>query len=110
MSQTNAPGLEQLAPRSRRWHRRALAVVLLVAIAIAAVVTWVRVAHTIRHPEPVAVPKQPRVNALVWSRRVFVDAASFKRWLDAHDLSFAEWARQHPQALVVFRRRPARHR
>jgi hypothetical protein len=45
----------------------------------------------------------------VWSHRVFVDAASFKRWLDARDVSFAEWAKQHPRALVVFRR-AATHR
>ena len=110
MSQTTAPVLDQAALRRRRWHRSVLAAVLLAAIVVPAVATWLRVAHTIRHPHPVVVPKQPRVNALVWSRRVFVDAASFKRWLDAHDVSFAEWARQHPQALVVFHRRPARHR
>lgn len=83
---------------------------LITAIAVAAAGTWARVAQTMRHPEPVVVPKQPRVNALVWSHRVFVDAASFKRWLDAHDIPFAEWARQHPGALAVFHRRPVRHR
>lgn len=110
MGQTNAPVLDQLAPRSRRWHRRALAAALLAVIAIAAGLTWLRVAHTIRHPHPVKVTKQPHVNALVWSHRVFVDAASFKRWLDARDSSFAVWSRQHPGALAVFHRRPERHR
>lgn len=110
MGQTNAPVLDQFAPRSRRWHRRALAAALLAVIAIAAGLTWLRVAHTIRHPHPVKITRQPRVNALVWSHLVFVDAASFKRWLDARDSSFAVWSRQHPGALAVFHRRPLRHR
>jgi hypothetical protein len=87
-----------------------LLVAALVAVVAAAGGTWLKVATTMRNPKPVVVPKQPRVNALVWSHRVFVDAASFKRWLDARDVSFAEWAKQHPRALVVFRRAPAHRR
>lgn len=82
----------------------------LVLVMAAAGGTWLKVATTMRNPRPVVVPKQPRVNALVWSHRVFVDAASFKRWLDARDVSFAEWAKQHPRALVVFRRAPSHRR
>jgi hypothetical protein len=102
--------LGQVAPRSRRWHRRALAAVLLVVIASAALVTWLRVAHTIRHPHPVRVTKQPRVSALVWSGRVFVDAATFKRWLDARDVPYRTWARQHPHAVGILDRAHSLHR
>jgi len=110
VSQTNAPALNQAALRRGRLRGKALAAVLITAIAVAAFVTWLHVAHTIRHPHPVKVTRQPRVNALVWSHRVFVDAAFFKRWLDARDISFAAWSRQHPGAVAVFNRRPVRHR
>jgi hypothetical protein len=101
---------DPVAPgRAASWRKRVLLLVALVAVVAAAGGIWLKVATTMRHPEPVVVPKQPRVNALVWSHRVFVDAASFKRWLDARDVSFAEWAKQHPRALVVFRR-AATHR
>ena len=95
--------------RSASWRKRVLLLAALVAVVAAAGGTWLKVATTMRNPKPVVVAKQPRVNALVWSHRVFVDAASFKRWLDARDVSFAEWAKQHPRALVVFRR-AATHR
>jgi hypothetical protein len=90
--------------RAASWRKRVLLLAALVAVVAAAGGTWLKVATTMRNPKPVVVPKQPRVNALVWSHRVFVDAASFKRWLDARDVSFAEWAKQHPRALVVFHR------
>ena len=104
MSETTAPVLDQAALRRRRLHRRALAAVLLAAIVVAAVVTWLQVAHTIRHPHPVKITRQPRVSALVWSGRVFVDTATFKRWLDGRDLSYAEWARKHPRAVAILDR------
>jgi hypothetical protein len=104
VSETNAPVLDQLSPRSRRWHRRALAALLLAAIAVAAVLTWLRVAHVIRHPHPVKVTRQPRVSALVWSSRVFVDQATFKAWLGRRDVPYAEWARRHPRAVAILDR------
>ena len=104
MSQTTAPVLDQAALQRRRWRGRALAAVLISAIAIAAFVTWLQVAHTIRHPHPVRVTRQPRVSALVWSNRVFVDTATFKRWLDGRDVPYAEWARKHPRAVAILER------
>ena len=83
---------------------------LAAAVALAAAGIWLRIATTIHDAQPVPVPRQPRVNALVWSHRVFVDAATFKRWLDAHHVSFAAWERQHPRGLAVFHRRPTPHR
>lgn len=102
---------DPVAPgRAAFWRNRVLLLAAVVAVVAAAGGTWLKVATTMRHPAPVVVPKQPRVNALVWSHRVFVDAASFKRWLDARDVSFAEWAKNHPRALAVFHRAPSRHR
>ena len=105
MTPTDARVLDQIAPRApSRWHRKALAAALLVAVALAAVATWLRVAHTIRHPHPVRITRQPRVSALVWSGRVFVDAATFKRWLDARDVPYAQWAHTHPRAVMILER------
>jgi len=101
VSRTDASALDQFTPRSRRWQRRALAAALITAIAAAALVTWLRVAHVIRHPHPVTVTKQPRVSALVWSNRVFVDPATFKAWLDRRNVTYAEWARRHPRAVAI---------
>jgi hypothetical protein len=78
-----------------------LAGALLVAVALAAGATWLRVARTIDHPRPVKVSKQPKVVALAWSGRVFLDAASFKRWLAARHTSYAFWARRHPQGVAL---------
>jgi hypothetical protein len=93
-----------------RWSRKTLAAVLILAVAVAAAATWLKVARTIRHPEPVSITKQPRVNALAWSGRVFVDAASFKRWLEARDGSYAVWARRHPRAVAILERQHASRR
>ena len=102
---------DPVAPgRAASWRKRMLLLAALVAVVAAAGGTWLKVTTTMRNPKPVVVPKQPRVNALVWSHRVFVDAASFKRWLDARHLSFAEWSKQHPRALVVFHRALAHRR
>jgi hypothetical protein len=81
---------------------------VLVAAVLAAVATWFEVAKTMRDPDPVAVPKLPRVTGIVWSNRVFVDAATFRRWLAAHDASYTVWARNHPGALALLARRPRR--
>ena len=105
VSQAEARVLD-VAPGTRgRWPRRAVALIVLLAIALAAGMTWLRVARTIRHPHAITVTKQPHVNALAWSGRVFVDAASFKRWLEARDTSYAAWARQHPRARALLERR-----
>ena len=102
---TEAPVLDRIAPRAaRRWQRKALAAAVLLAVGIAAVATWFKVAHTIRHPHPVKITKQPRVSALVWSGRVFVDASTFKHWLDARDVPYAQWARAHPRAVAILER------
>jgi len=111
VSPSEAPVLDQIAPRApRRWHRKALAAALIAAIALAAVATWFRVAHTIRHPHPVKITRQPRVSALVWSGRVFVDAATFKQWLDGRDVQYAQWARTHPRAVAILERAHGLHR
>jgi hypothetical protein len=81
--------------------------VLVVAV-FAALVTWLEVAKTMRDPDPVAVPKLPRVTGIAWSNRVFVDAATFRRWLAAHNASYPVWARNHPGALAMLARRPRR--
>lgn len=100
-----------IAARMRApWPRRTVAAVVLLAVGLAAGLTWLKVARTIRHPDPVAASKQPRVTALAWSGRVFVDAASFKRWLEARDVAYAAWARQHPRAEAVLERTRARGR
>jgi hypothetical protein len=97
--------MHQIAPRApRRWHRRALAAALVLVIAVAAFATWLRVAHTIRHPHPVKITRQPRVSALVWSGRVFVDAATFKQWLNRRDVRYAQWARTHPRGVAILER------
>ncbi len=109
--ETDAPLLDQVTrARPRRWSRKLLAAALLVAIVAAAFVTWLRVAHIIRHPHPVKITKQPRVSALVWSGRVFVDPATFKRWLDARDVPYSQWARTHPRAVAILERAHVLHR
>jgi hypothetical protein len=74
---------------------------LLMATAVVAVVTWFEVAKILRNPDRVPPAKVPHLSGLVWSHRVFVDRLTFKRWLAAHDESFAVWVRQHPNALDV---------
>jgi hypothetical protein len=107
---TEAPVLDQIAPRApARWRRKTVAAALVVAVAVTALVTWLKVAHTIRHPHPVKVTKQPRVSALVWSGRVFVDPATFKRWLDARDVPYEQWARTHPHAVAILERAHGTH-
>lgn len=108
---TPALGADLIQHRApTRWSRKMIAAVLLLAVAVAAAATWLKVARTIRHPDPVSITKQPRVNALAWSGRVFVDAASFKRWLEARDGSYAEWARRHPRAVAILERQHASRR
>jgi hypothetical protein len=82
--------------------------VLLVATAFAAAATWLKVARTMRDADPVTAAKLPRVNGIVWSNRVFVDTATFRRWLAAHDESYTVWARNHPRALALLARRSRR--
>jgi hypothetical protein len=91
-----------------RWSRRTLAAVLLLAVGVAAVTTWLQVAKTMRDADPVPVPKVPRVTGVVWSNRVFVDAASLRRWLIARNKSYTVWARNHPRALALLARRSRR--
>jgi hypothetical protein len=81
---------------------------LLVAIALAAGATWLRVARTINHPRPVKISKQPKVTALAWSGRVFVDAATFKHWLAARNASYASWAHRHPRGVALLEHKRAR--
>jgi hypothetical protein len=111
VSRADARVLDQIAARAvARWHRRALAATLLLMIAVAAAVTWLSVARKISNPDPVAITKQPRVTALVWSGRVFVDPATFKRWLEKRDTSYAAWARRHPLAVAILERAHTRRR
>lgn len=91
-----------------RLPRKTLAAVLLLAVAVAAATTWLKVARTMRDADPVPVPKVPRVTGVVWSNRVFVDAASLRRWLNARDKSYTVWARNHPRALALLARRSRR--
>lgn len=110
MNATESPLLDRLGPRApRRWRRRALGTALVIVVTAAALFTWFRVAHTIRHPQPVKVTRQPRVSALVWSGRVFVDPATFKRFLDARDVTYAQWARTHPRAVGILERAHVLH-
>jgi hypothetical protein len=95
------------------WRRRTLILAVfvgVVAAAGAAVAVWLRVADTIRHPDPVSIPSRPPVKALAWSDRVFVDVRTFRSWLTARGYPYADWARKHPQAqaLLEGRRRSAR--
>ena len=111
MNRADARVLDPIAPRAAaRWHRRALAAALLLAVTVAAVVTWLSVARKISNPDPVSITKQPRVTALVWSGRVFVDPATFKRWLEKRDTSYAAWARRHPLAVAILERVHRRRR
>jgi len=84
--------------------------VAVVAAAGVAVAVWLRVADTIRHPDPVSIPPQPPVKALAWSDRVFVDVPTFRSWLAARGYPYADWARKHPQARTLLEapRRAAR--
>jgi hypothetical protein len=95
------------------WRRKTLmiaAAVVVLAVAGVAVGVWLRVADTIRHPDPVSIPPRPPVKALAWSDRVFLDAPTFRSWLAARGYQYADWARKHPQgrALLEDRRRSAR--
>lgn len=93
-----------------RWPRRLLAVALVLALALAAAATWVKVERTMRHPRPVVITKHPRVSALVWSGRVYVDPETFRRWLAGRDVAYADWARLHPRALAILQRARALRR
>jgi hypothetical protein len=87
-----------------------LATVLSVAAAAAcAAALWMQVVHTIRHPHPIPISRPPNVAAVVWGHRVFVDAAPFRRSLHAGGISYRAWARHHPAAAQILRRR-SRHR
>lgn len=76
-----------------------------VAAAGVAVAVWLRVADTIRHPEPVSIPPRPPVKALAWSDRVFIDAPTFRSWLTARGYPYADWARKHPRARILLEAR-----
>jgi hypothetical protein len=107
----DARAIAAVAPnRASRWRRRRSMLVLLVAfpltVAIAALV-WVEVARTLRNPDPLFVPKPPVVSGVVWSDRVFVDRAAFRRWLAARHLSYVEWERAHPNAAALLHSKPA---
>jgi hypothetical protein len=84
--------------------------VLIVALPLsvaAAGFIWVDVATKLRKPDPVFVPKPPVVSGVVWSNRVFIERAAFRRWLAARHLSYVEWERAHPAAAALLRSRPA---
>jgi hypothetical protein len=87
-----------------RWRSSAVtpALLLLLAAAIAAAgVTWLKVAKTIRHPDPLAIPDRPPIAGIVWSNRVFLDQQALEKWLEAHGRSYADWARKHPDAVTL---------
>ena len=89
-------------------HRRST-VVLIVALCLivpTAAFIWVDVARKLSKPEPVFVPKPPVVSGVVWSNRVFIERAAFRRWLAARHVSYAEWERAHPAAAALLRSRP----
>jgi hypothetical protein len=75
-------------------------------ILFAAGVTWLSVIRTIQDPDPLSIPKQPRIAGIVWANRVFVHEGSLKRWLETRGHSYAVWARKHPHAVAVLRDRP----
>jgi hypothetical protein len=95
-------------PRAVAWPRRTLVLAILVAAVVAAVATWLQVAKTMRDADPVPPAKLPRVDGIVWSNRVFIDAATFRRWLASRDLSYTAWARNHPGALALLARQKHR--
>jgi hypothetical protein len=95
-------------PRAVAWPRRTLVLAILAAAIVAATLTWLQVAKTMRDANPVPPATFPRVNGIVWSNRVFIDAATFRRWLAAHDVSYTVWARNHPGALALLARRSRR--
>jgi hypothetical protein len=95
-------------PRAVTWPRRTLVLALLVAVAVAAAATWLEVAKTMHDADPVPAATVPRITGVVWSNRVFVDAATFRRWLAARDVSYTVWARNHPGALARLAQRPRR--
>jgi hypothetical protein len=80
-------------------------VVLVVAVA-AAVVTWLEVAKTIRHPDPLSIPDRPPIAGIVWSNRVFLDERALERWLEARGRSYVVWAHKHPSAVAILSGRP----
>jgi hypothetical protein len=89
------------AARWRSWAvTPALLLVLTVAIA-AAGVTWLKVANTIRHPDPLAIPDRPPIAGIVWANRVFLDQRALERWLEGHGRSYDVWARKHPAAVAL---------
>lgn len=81
-------------------------IAVMLACAATAGFVWVEVAKKLRKPEPVFVPKPPVVSGVVWSNRVFIDRAAFRRWLAARHLSYVEWERAHPAAAALLRSRP----
>jgi hypothetical protein len=79
-----------------------LALVLVFPAAVtSAGAVWLKVATTLRAPDPVSIPKRPQVAAVMWSNRVFVDRAELERWIDVRDRSYTVWAREHPAAAAV---------
>jgi hypothetical protein len=81
-------------------------IVALPLIVATAAFVWVDVARKLSKPKPVFVPKPPVVSGVVWSDRVFIDRAAFRRWLAARHLSYVEWERAHPNAAALLRSRP----
>jgi hypothetical protein len=51
-------------------------------------------------------PQSGRATSVVWSGRVFKTKAQLARWLDQRDMSYDQWAAQHPGA-SFFREAPA---
>ena len=85
------------------------ALVAFTGIVACAAAIWLQVVHTIRHPEPIAVPPRPHVAGVVWGHRVYVDVATFRGVLTARGVSYAGWARKHPAAAKIIRGNRTRH-
>src|SRR5579884_2267006 len=85
---------------------RSLAVALALLVAVAVVIVWTSVVHTLTNPGP-RPPLTGRPRAIVWGQRVFTTESSFRAFLTQRGMSYAAWARAHPSGVRLLRHEPA---
>jgi hypothetical protein len=73
---------------------RAVGAVATVALVL---LPWLYAVRELRHPE--VVDSVARPTAIVWADRVFSNKSAFSAWLRSTGVSYAEWARRHPDGL-----------
>jgi hypothetical protein len=78
--------------------------VAVVSVAIAALV--VEITRTMQNVEPVRA-KAPPISAVVWGDRVFLGSPSIAHWLKTRGVGYSVWARRHPPADRLLKRRYA---